>query len=188
MKHSWLMIMLTAGWSATAVADLDLPKRKPGLWEIKMEMAGMPRGMNSSQCIDEKTDAEMLQHALSDQDMKCDTMQFKQTGQGYESDFHCTNKHGTTTGHSVITGDMNSAYTMQNDIKLDPPQHGKKEMHQTSHFTYAGACPEGMKPGDMKVNGMNISKETLESTMKAGGKIKPEDLKKMMEMLKQHQH
>jgi hypothetical protein len=36
---------------------------------------------------------------------------------------------------------------------FDPPFHGQKGMHMTQDAKWMGACPAGMKPGDMQMPG-----------------------------------
>jgi hypothetical protein len=53
--------------SSTAVlADDSLPPRKPGQWEVTMQLPDMPGGgLKSSECIDAKTDEAMQKKAMS---------------------------------------------------------------------------------------------------------------------------
>jgi hypothetical protein len=46
---------MLAGWPAVAA---DMPARKPGLWEIKMNFERIP-GQTIQQCIDAETDQIM---------------------------------------------------------------------------------------------------------------------------------
>ena len=49
------LLLLLGAASAVAFAQ-DAPRRKSGLWEIRMSSPQMPAPMVSKQCVDEKTD------------------------------------------------------------------------------------------------------------------------------------
>lgn len=69
---------------AICAQNFDMPKRKPGQWEIKMESA-MMRGMVTTmeQCIDEKTDAEMQKQSMQGQGKSdCKLTSSKKTASG----------------------------------------------------------------------------------------------------------
>ena len=48
---------------ASTAAAIDMPKRKPGLWEISVSAQGMPSMGPMQQCIDRNTDNLMQQEA-----------------------------------------------------------------------------------------------------------------------------
>jgi len=55
---------------------------------------------------------------------------------------------------------------------------------------WLGACPANMKPGDVDVNGrvFNVLEmQQQRAQMPAGGKMSPEQMKQMMEMMKKQQ-
>ena len=53
----FILSLLSLAFAASAsAAPNDMPNRKPGLWEIKMQIPDMPQAMSSQHCIDEKTD------------------------------------------------------------------------------------------------------------------------------------
>lgn len=54
------LLSLTAIASTTTSAA-ELPKRKPGLWEISVQMEGAPSMGAMQQCIDKNTDNLMQQ-------------------------------------------------------------------------------------------------------------------------------
>ena len=58
--HRFLTTMALAASAAGAAHAQDLPARKPGLWQMKMTMAGQPMPMPPAQhCVDAQTDKLM---------------------------------------------------------------------------------------------------------------------------------
>ena len=60
---SLLALGVVAATLAGAAVAADMPKRKPGLWEINMQMDGVPNMGPMQQCIDQNTDNLMQQQA-----------------------------------------------------------------------------------------------------------------------------
>ncbi len=65
MRYFALLVVLFAA-NAAAAASFDPPKRKSGLWEIKIS-SGQTKGSHAmQQCIDEKTD-DLMKKELGEQ-------------------------------------------------------------------------------------------------------------------------
>ena len=63
------------------------------------------------------------------------------------------------TSHGVMTWTGDTAYHMESKSHWDPPMMGKADNTTTQDGQWTGACPAGMKPGDMVMPGgmkMNI--------------------------------
>ena len=75
MKNARLMsVCWIAGLGLAApVLAQDMPHRKPGLWETNVSVAQAAQKLVAQQCIDEKTDAEMLKRSMGgkDKDTNC---------------------------------------------------------------------------------------------------------------------
>lgn len=184
MKNRTLCLvssLILATLSSSAFAA-DNPQRKAGLWETTMRSPQMQgHDVVSQQCIDNKTDAEMMKRSLNQQNQQCTTPKPKRTATGWEMDSVCTQDGSTTTMHMTMSGDMNSQYTMHMKGKRTPAQDGISEFESTMNARYLGACPAGMKPGDMKINGMQFNADGMPAGMSAK---QMEDMKKMMEQMK----
>lgn len=167
---------------AVCAQSFDMPKRKPGQWEIKME-SSMMQGMVTTmeQCIDEKTDAEMQRNSLQGQGKsECKLVSSKKTANGWEMDTVCKQEKTTISGHSVMSGDFQSAYKMDSTTTFDPPMHGMKEMKSAMKVRYLGACKPDMKPGEVSVNGAKVGQAGAAGQ---APKMSQEDMKKMMEAM-----
>lgn len=160
-----------------AHAQEGMPKRKAGLWEVAMQMPaapGQPGGpaISSKQCVDAKSDEDMQRKALAGNDQKaqCKQVSSKRISGGLEIEAECKSDEGTTKVLSRITGDMQSNYTVDNTMTFTPPRHGMSTAKMTMKASHRGACPAGMKPGDVQMGAM---------AMPGGMAIDIEKLKKM---------
>jgi hypothetical protein len=139
---------LTCLLSSTVVlADDSLPRRKPGLWEVTMQMPDMPSmpggggGLKSS----ERGGETCRQNSL------------KRSGNTVDIVADCTSAEGKSHVVSHYSGDMQGSYTGESVVTFDPPRHGRKEMRMGMQAKYAGACPTDMKPGDIRTGGMTMN-------------------------------
>lgn len=170
------LTILTAGSSALALDAM--PKRKPGLWEIRTELQGRPAMAGPVQtCVDEKSD-NLMQQQADEAKQKCSAMDWKREGDRITVNSVC-NILGTTTTRTTATfsGDLNSNYRGDIHTIFDPPIHGRGETAVTLYAKWLGPCKEGQKGGDIVLPGM-------------GGKPLPnmQELMKMREQLKSMQN
>ena len=150
--------------SASPALALDMPTRKAGLWELKMEFAGrnLPAQL-MQQCTDASTDKLMTMNFGGAAERNCQKRDVQNTGGTITVDSVCQFGDATTTSHAVVSGDFNSAYTVQ----INSTRQGGRPMPGTapggeSHMTiaakYLGPCANGQKPGDvMTGNGMKMN-------------------------------
>lgn len=153
---------------STATAQ-DVPKRKSGLWEIKMDnsaakgasgAAATPgAGLRTmSQCVDAAKDDMARQSAQQmDKDNKCTQGKISQSGGRITFDSSCDFDGTKMTSHSVITGDFQSSYKMEIKSNFNPPMMGMADSTTTMEAKYMGACKPGMRPGDVQVMGMTMN-------------------------------
>jgi hypothetical protein len=154
---SCLLALLPAG---QAGAD-ELPIRKAGLWEMKMVRTNSPLPeMTMQQCTDETTDKEMSTTATPLAKEVCSKRDIQKTATGYVSDSVCGVAGVSITSHSEITGDFNSAYTMNSTSHSEGGTAAMKGDHVTTvEAKWLGACKPDQKPGDIMMPGgmkMNI--------------------------------
>lgn len=158
-------LIASIGVAATApAAALDLPARKPGLWEITIAAEGRNIPMPGMQhCIDAATDKQMSALGNSMGREACPTQDVRQSGSTITVDSTCKFGATTTQTHSVVTGDFSSAYNVEVESKHQsgPPMPGAQP-GQVSHTKisakWLGPCTAGQKPGDMILgNGMKIN-------------------------------
>jgi hypothetical protein len=181
-------LLVGVGALSLAVAQDGMPRRKSGLWEVAMEMPGRTGAtMKSQHCVDERSDEQVQRRALDDApDARCEQRNVKRSAGGYEADYSCKSARGKTEGHMSLAGDFTNRYTMQNQMRFDPPRGGVSETKVTLQGQWIGACPPDMKPGQMRITGMPSG--TAARGERAGRERKPptpEQMQKMQEMMEQ---
>lgn len=159
------------GLSTPAVSqDFELPARKPGQWEIKT-VGGSPGGvpdMTIVACVDAASDAEMMSAALSITKEMCPQQEMKRDGDAFVFETICEIGPMKANSRSVITGDFQSAYTVETTMEMAgpmAPMAGSHVSKQEAQWVNA-ECSDGLAPGDMLMPG--------------GKKMNVEEMKKMM--------
>jgi Protein of unknown function (DUF3617) len=159
--------------SASQALALDLPTRKAGLWELKMEFQGrnLPAQL-MQQCTDAATDKFMTLNFGGAAERNCQKRDVRNNGGTITVDSVCQFGDAVTTSHAVVSGDFNSAYTVQ----INSTRQGGRPMpgvapgaesHMTIAAKWLGPCVAGQKPGDVMMgNGMRMNVLELQ---KAGG-------------------
>jgi hypothetical protein len=149
---------------------VELPSRKPGLWEIKMnfESRNMP-GQTMQQCIDASTDQMMQSSAGPYGQTACSKRDVQQSASAITIDSTCSIGGKTTSSHAEITGSFDSAYTMTVTSDSATAPGGKSTM--TMNAKWLGPCAADQKPEDMIM--ANGTKVNILDMQKRGGQPSP---------------
>ncbi len=144
-----------------ARAEFEVPVRKPGLWEMKMVMAGTQMPPQTIQhCTDTSTDKDMNTTFGPMAKQMCSKQDMQKTATGMVIDSTCNIGGVASTSHTEINGDFNSAYTMTvTSSHPSMPGGAPKQTNMTVEAKWLGACKPDQKPGDMVMPGgikMNI--------------------------------
>jgi hypothetical protein len=145
------LILLAALLAATAGAA-DAPRRKSGLWEVRTQMAGMPAQGPMQMCVDQASDNLMQERAR--EKTNCPVMDVTRAASKVTIHSVCKLDATTATTDAVITGDFDSTYRNDMQIRYNPPQHGMSEIKMTQEARWLGPCKPGQKPGDIMMSGM----------------------------------
>jgi Protein of unknown function (DUF3617) len=146
---------------ARGAGAVEIPIRKPGLWEMKMVRvgSGLPE-VTMQHCTDETTDKEMSTAFSPISKEICAKRDVQKTATGYATDSVCSIGGMSVTSHSDITGDFDSAYTVKT---TSHSEHGPTGLPHDATTTieakWLGACKPDQKPGDIVMPGgfrMNI--------------------------------
>ena len=154
MRRCLPALVLAVSFAGPAAA-IDLPTRKPGLWEIKMVLensAVAPPAMQH--CIDAATD-KLLHEKFSVGQESCSKHDISRSGSTFVIDSSCKFGNMATTTHAVFEGDFDSAYTVNVSTTLD----GGVKKNMTMQAKWLGPCKPDQKPGDIEMPGgmkMNI--------------------------------
>lgn len=151
------LVLLAGAMPAMAA---DIPPRKAGLWELKVTMQNAGgAGMTFQQCLDAETDQLTMSSAGPLAQDACPKHDVQHAGDTITIDSTCTVGGKSATSHVVITGSLDSAYTMTMAAESEAVPGGKMSMTTTGK--YLGACAADQKPGDM-ILGNGIKMNILE--------------------------
>lgn len=178
--------------AAPVRAKDELPARQPGLWATQMQMAGMPAGMGNSQhCVDAATDAAMQNQALAgDGEMRCVHKVSQRSAGLVVMQADCSGAEGKAHMTARISGDMQRSYQVDNHVTFTPPRNGMREANMVIQARHMGACPAGMKPGEVRMAGMSglgVNPQAGTMDLSALENMSPEQLKRLAEQMKQMQ-
>ena len=139
--------------SAVTRAD-ELPTRKAGLWEMKVDKVGsvIPE-MTMQHCTDEATDKDMINAVSPLAKQICTKQEVHKTASGYATDSVCSVAGVSMTSHSEITGDFNAAYSVTTQSHLDKGPESLRNTTTKIEAKYLGDCKPNQKPGDIVMPG-----------------------------------
>jgi hypothetical protein len=151
----FLGVFLGACLLALPARAVEIPLRKPGLWEMKTVRSGSPLpNMTMQHCTDETTDKAMSTAFSPLSKDVCSRNDIEQTATGYVTDSVCGVAGVSVTSHSEITGDFNSAYTVKTTSHSENGPAGvPREITMTIEAKWLGACKPDQKPGDIVMPG-----------------------------------
>ena len=165
---------------ATTTQAAELPKRKPGLWEISVRMEGAPDMGPMQQCIDQNTDNLMQQKAKQEK-TDCSVIDVKPSGNKVSVHSVCKIEGSTATTDGVFEGAFDSSYKGSMKTRYSPPLQGMSESNMTQEARWLGPCKPGQKPGDVIMPNMGMG---------PGGTVNINDMMKdpkVQEMMRQQQ-
>jgi hypothetical protein len=133
---------------------VELPLRKPGLWEMKVVRAGSPMPeMTMQHCTDETTDKQMSTAFSPLSKEICSKNDIQRIATGYTTDSVCSVAGASMTSHSDITGDFNSAYTVKTTSHTERGPSGLQDTTMAIEARWLGPCKPDQKPGDIVMPG-----------------------------------
>jgi hypothetical protein len=157
-----VVLALLPANDATAV---ELPVRKAGLWEMKVQRVGSPvPDMTMQHCTDETTDKTMNDTVSPMAKDMCSKQDIQKAATGYVSDSVCGAAGMSITSHAEITGDFNSAYTVKSTSHSERgPTGAPRDSTTTIEAKWLGACKPDQKAGDiMMPGGMKMNVKDME--------------------------
>ena len=152
-------LLSLAGIGSTITSAAEQPKRKPGLWEINVQMEGAPSMGAMQQCIDKNTDNLMQQQAGKEKP-ECSVMDVKASGNRVTIHSVCKIEGSTATTDGVFEGSFDTNYTGTIRTRFTPPLQGMTESNMTQQARWLGPCKPGQKPGDVimpNMGGFNVN-------------------------------
>jgi len=122
----------------------ELPKRKSGLWEMKVKVDGGVAMPALQHCVDGAQD-DLLGESSAD----CSKREVRKDGERWVADLVCKVEGSTATSRMVITGSFDGAYRVESKTSYEPPYKGVKESSLVQEAKFLGPCKPGQKPGDL---------------------------------------
>lgn len=177
MRRRFVFAALTLVYAAPAFA-IDMPARKPGLWELKIAIEGlqMPARV-MKQCTDAASDKVLNSNFGGSAQEACSKQDVTKSATGMIIDSVCKFGDSTTATHAVVTGSFDSAYSVDvaSTRQGGPPMPGATPgaaTHMKIEAKWLGACAAGQKPGDViMANGMTMN--VLEVSKMPGAPKRP---------------
>jgi hypothetical protein len=159
MKKSWTIVAAAAALAATAIAaqadQIDLPARKPGLWQMKVtpKPAAVGKQMTARLCLDAGSDKTLMAQGLAITLSSC-TMVWSRDNSDYVFDVACDIMGQKSKSHGVLSGDFQSHYVLDVDTEYDGDNSSAPDISGiTQDSTWVGECDAGTQPGDMMLPG-----------------------------------
>ena len=170
-------LILTLVCTAPAIAAEEL-SRKPGLWEVKTSIDGASAPARVvQQCIDASTDAMLQSIAGPLNAAACQGRDVQHAGDTTTIDFKCSVAGKPATAHTVVSGSLDSAYTMAVTAQSEAIPSGKMVM--TMDGKWLGPCAADQKPGDViMANGVKINVPELQKRALSNLPLGPQPDKK----------
>lgn len=168
MRRSVILAGLVALATPALSAGFDLPPRKPGQWQmsIQVDTAAMPPQIIQL-CLDQETDKLLNDQFGGMAQSMCSKQEQKKDGDSIVLDSECKLGDMASTSHTVVTGDFNTAYTMKTDIRMTGSNaptgiknitpEGAMTQAQTIEAKRVGECAAGFKPGDIDLGGGRVT-------------------------------
>jgi len=125
----------------------------PGQWTATMKTSMGP-AVTMTMCVDEAMSKQFQDFQPSKPGASdCTPQSMVRTGNTVDMASVCKTTKMTvnTKVHMVLNG---NSYHQDIDQTFDPAMMGMNTMHSTVDGTYGGACPAGMKGGDVTVAGV----------------------------------
>jgi hypothetical protein len=162
---------------------LDLPARRPGLWELKLTLESLAAAklppVIAEHCIDAETDKLMNITGGSMRPDTCSKPDVQKVGSTVVVDSVCQLAPGLTMrSHAVIAGDFSSAYTVKLTSKQEGPE-GKPisgipaNEAMTIEAKRLGQCKPDQRPGDMIMAGRKTNVRDVQNPPGMPGATRP---------------
>lgn len=136
---------------AISLAAPDLPKRKAGLWEHRMQMSQTGGFTHSVHvCTDGRMDDMAMQQGASN----CSKLDIRQQGDRMTVESVCQAGGSTATSRGSFSGDFTSHIAGQITTTFSPPLNGMRQNVMQIDARWLGPCQPGQQPGDVIMQGL----------------------------------
>jgi hypothetical protein len=182
------VVALCSVCASALAAPVTSLNRKPGLWSLEVSADGRKGPGAIKQCVDENTDARMMQMATQASAQNCSKHELTKDGSEYNFYSECSMSSSRVVSRGKFRGDFSSEYIGEIETTFTPALFGKTTSKTVITAKWQGACPADLKPGDMAMpNGMKMSLAQAEQSAKMASQVmnNPELAKAMKEAMAQ---
>lgn len=159
--------------TATTVGVFQNPMaRKPGLWEMTMEMPNTKmKTVKNSVCVDDTVADRWMKAAgqMGATEVKCSKHDVTPTATGAVIDQVCETGGRTVSSHIELTTLSDAAFKTSMKSTFTPAVMGKTDSDVEMTANWQEACPSGMAPGDMEMDIPGVGKHVVH--MSGAGKM-----------------
>lgn len=158
-----LLLYALTGCHGSAT-NKPLPQRSPGLWETTLtpqaQSGARPRPTTTRQCTAPEVDTQLLLLMAPGQE-SCAPPQIRQQGDEWHVRTRCSVHESRIDTHFILRGDFAQEYSGQIETRYQKPcpqRYPDCRQKQEVQARYLGLCPEGMRPGDLRLpNGILLN-------------------------------
>ncbi len=145
-----LVTLIALASLASVAAAGDVPRRKPGLWEITSHSASSASSEITRRiCLDQATEDLLTQRGVASSHEACSKVEMHAAGNQFTAKAVCNMGSVKMTSEATTTFLGDSATTTKVHTRFDPPVAGRSQSDSEENGKWLGACPADMKPGDM---------------------------------------
>ncbi|MDX2203311.1 MAG: DUF3617 family protein [Hyphomicrobiaceae bacterium] len=156
VRYLSMVVLCSAAMPALA-QEHGFPPRREGLWEVTnvTEKPDKTPKINMRMCVDKETDAELMGYGMKVSKDTCQRYDVVRKGQTWTIDSHCKIGPISTTSKALVSGDFRSSVTVRVEGSTEgmPGTSGPQRMQMTQTARWVSAACEGMKPGDIALDG-----------------------------------
>jgi hypothetical protein len=148
--RSVTLLFAAAICSSTIVWADDIPRRRPGLWEItRITVDANNPARTSRICIDSATETMLRDMGSSFARNACSKAEVSASGNVVTVDSICQLGESRSMNHTVITSSGDTAYHHVATTRFDPPLFGRADSTSEMDGKWIGPCAADMRPGDV---------------------------------------
>jgi hypothetical protein len=146
----------------------DLPARRAGWWELHTVTQGARvQEMVHHVCLDHDTDGLLNKMGMARGNEACKTFQVRVSGSRVTIHAVCPFGGSQLTSDAVVTYQGDSAYRTESHGTFSPSFMGRTTTESTQEGHWTGACPDGIRPGDMTMRLGGASGREVKTNLKA---------------------
>jgi hypothetical protein len=131
------------------------PRRRAGLWEVRVAGSDAIGMAPTRFCVGEQTDT-----ARSHLDRSpgargsCSLGEFVRSGEAWVAESVCREGKSTVVSRAVASGDFETEYRIDTVVQSPAPSGGRREDREAVVARWLGPCEANQRPGDLVIPGM----------------------------------